>query len=134
MSADENIKTIQSIYEAFGRGDIAFILAGVTDDVDWATDAEGRFAPWYGPHKGVAGVTEFFEAFGSTMEVEDFAPLTFAGTGDEVLTVVRFNAKNRQTGKKASMHLHHHFKLRDGKIAYYRGSEDTAAVAAVFEA
>jgi len=134
MSADVNIKTMQSIYEAFGRGDIEFILATVTDDVDWATEASGRGAPWYGPHNGVAEVGEFFEAFGSTMEVEDFTPLTYAGTDDdEVLTVVRFAAKNRQTGKSLSQQLHHYFKFRDGKIAVYRGSEDTAAVAATFE-
>jgi hypothetical protein len=24
------------------------------------------------------------------------------------------------------MHLHHYFKFRDGKVYYYRGSEDTA--------
>jgi ketosteroid isomerase-like protein len=80
------------------------------------------------------GVAEFFQAFGSTMEVEDFTPVTFAGTDDEVLAVVRFEAKNRNTGKKVSQQLHHYFRFRDGKIAYYRGSEDTAAVAAVFEA
>jgi ketosteroid isomerase-like protein len=27
--------------------------------------------------------------------------------------------------------LHHVFRFRDGKIAYYRGSEDTAQTAAV---
>ena len=26
----------------------------------------------------------------------------------------------------ASDNLHHYFKFRDGKIAYYRGTEDTA--------
>ena len=27
--------------------------------------------------------------------------------------------------------LHHYFKFRDGKIAYYRGTEDTAQTEAV---
>ena len=42
MSADANIKTIMSVYEAFGRGDVAAILDAVTDDVDWAAEAAGR--------------------------------------------------------------------------------------------
>ena len=29
------------------------------------------------------------------------------------------------------MNLHHFFSFRDGKIAYYRGTEDTAQTAAV---
>jgi ketosteroid isomerase-like protein len=33
MSADQNIETIKSIYEAFGLGDVEAILANVTDDV-----------------------------------------------------------------------------------------------------
>jgi ketosteroid isomerase-like protein len=35
------------------------------------------------------------------------------------------------TGKTAQMNLHHYFKFRDGQVAYYRGTEDTAQTAAV---
>jgi len=106
----------------------------VTDDVDWATEASGSGAPWYGPHSGPAGVADFFAAFGSTMEVEEFVPITFAGTDTEVLTIVRFNAKSRETGKKVAQHLHHYFRFEDGKISYYRGSEDTAQTASALQA
>ncbi len=34
---DTNIKTVQQIYEAFGRGDVATILDKVDDNVDWAS-------------------------------------------------------------------------------------------------
>ena len=59
------------------------------------------------------------------MEVEEFTPLTFAAAGDDVLTIVQFRARSRKTDKVASMHLHHWFRFRGGKIVYYRGSEDT---------
>jgi len=39
MSSDDNVKTVQSVYEAFGRGDVSAILEVLTDDVDWASDA-----------------------------------------------------------------------------------------------
>ncbi len=32
------------------------------------------------------------------------------------------------------MNLHHYFTFRDGKIVYYRGTEDTAQTAAVLQA
>jgi ketosteroid isomerase-like protein len=64
------------------------------------------------------------------MEVEDFTPLTFAGNDEDVLSVVRFTARSRETGKTATMQLHHWFRFRDGKIAYYRGTEDTAITVA----
>jgi uncharacterized protein len=131
VSADENIKTIASIYEAFGRGDVAAILAALTEDVDWAAEAASDAAPWYGVRRGKAAVTEFFTAFGATMEVEDFTPVSFAANDTDVHTLVRFRGRSRRTGKTAATNLHHFFTFRDGKIAYYRGSEDTALTAAV---
>jgi ketosteroid isomerase-like protein len=133
MSADTNTKTIAEIYQAFGRGDIAAILDGVTDDVDWAAEATSAAAPWYGVRHGKDAVAQFFAAFGSTMEVNEFTPLSFAANDTEVLTVVQFRATSRSTGKSAAMNLHHLFRFRDGKIAYYRGSEDSAQTAAVLQ-
>lgn len=126
MSADANIKTITEVYEAFGRGDVAAILDTLTDDVDWAAEAGSSAAPWYGVRHGKDAVAEFFTAFGSTMEVIEFTPVSLAANENDVLTVVRFRARSRSTGKAAEMDLHHYFKFRDGKIAYYRGTEDTA--------
>ena len=131
MSADANIKTIAEIYEAFRRGDVAVILDGVTDDVDWAAEADSSAAPWYGVRHGKDEVADFFAGFGSTMEVEEFTPVSFAANDTDVLTVVRFQARSRSTGKAVQMNLHHYFRFRDGKIAYYRGTEDTAQTEAV---
>jgi ketosteroid isomerase-like protein len=131
VSADDNIKTITQVYEAFGRGDVPMILGALADDVDWAAEADSSAAPWYGVRHGRDAVAEFFTAFGSTMEVEEFTPVAMAATDTDVLTLVRFQARSRSTGRSVAMHLHHYFRFRDGKIAYYRGSEDTAQTAAV---
>jgi ketosteroid isomerase-like protein len=131
MSGNDNIETIKAVYAAFGRGDVAAIADAVTDDVDWASDTSSNGAPWYGAHKGKSGVGSFFEEFGKAMEVEDFTPLTFAADANgDVLTVVRFVARSRETGKTTSMHLHHWFRFSGGKISYYRGTEDTAITVA----
>jgi ketosteroid isomerase-like protein len=131
MSGTDNVNTIKAVYEAFGRGDVGFIIDNVTDDVDWASDTSSDAAPWYGVRKGKDGVGAFFEAFGKAMDVEDFTPLTFASTDDgDVLTVVRFATRSRDTGKVAKMQLHHWFRFTNGKISYYRGTEDTAITAA----
>jgi ketosteroid isomerase-like protein len=131
VSANDNVKVIQSVYEAFGRGDVAAILEVVTEDVDWASEAaDPSGAPWFGVHHGRDGVAAFFEEFGSTMEVEEFTPAVFAASDNDVLTVVHYQARSRATGRSISMDLHHWFSLRDGKITYYRGTEDTAQTVA----
>ena len=133
MSSDANIKTIMGVYEAFGRGDVAAILDSATSDVDWAAEADPAVAPWHGVRHGQQAVAAFFAEFGSTMEVEEFTPVSIAANDTDVLSVVQFRARSRATGKTAAMNLHHFFRFRDGKIAYYRGTEDTAQTQAVLQ-
>jgi ketosteroid isomerase-like protein len=121
-----NITTVQHVYEAFGKGDIDAILAVVTDDVDWASEPESKVAPWHGVHKGKGEVPKFFEVLAKHIEVTQFDPLTFAANDTDVLSVVRFGMRIPATGKHGEMDLHHWFHFRDGKIARYRGTEDTA--------
>jgi hypothetical protein len=131
VSANENIKTIQTLYEAFGQGDLEAILGALTDDVDWATDTASTAAPWYGVRHGKERVADFFAKFGNTMEIEEFTPFSFAANDYDVLTVVRCRANSRATGKSLDMNLHRYFVFRDGKVSYCRGTEDTAQTEAV---
>jgi len=132
--ANDNIKIVQMVYEAFGRGDVDAILAVLTDDVDWASEAESKVAPWHGVHKGKGEVPKFFAVLAENVEVTDFTPLTFAANDSDVLTVVRFGMRVPRTGKQAAMDLHHWFRFRDGKIERYRGTEDTALTAELLSA
>lgn len=134
MSADENVATVKAIYEAFGTGDVAAILDLCTDDVDWATEAAGDDAPWWGRRQGKEAVTGFFSGIAGTVEVTEFAPLSFAANDTEVMVLLRFGSRNIATGKAATMNLHHYFRFRDGRVEYYRGSEDTQLTASTIAA
>jgi ketosteroid isomerase-like protein len=124
--SDKNIKTVQTIYEAFGRGDVATILDQVAEDVNWASEPDGS-APWHGIHKGKGEVPKFFEAISAVLEVTEFTPLAFASSDTDVMAVIRFGVKVPATGKSGVMDLHHWFRFdADGKVVQYRGTEDTA--------
>ena len=134
MSANDNIKAIVAMYEAFSRGDVRAILDALTEDVD------GRQTPARLKHRGTEArhgkeeVSSFFHAFGSAMEVEEFTPLTYATNDDSVLAVVRCRAKSRLSGKSIDMNLHHYFRFSGDKVSYYRGTEDTAQTLAALQA
>jgi ketosteroid isomerase-like protein len=134
MSADANLETIKAIYHAFGTADVAAILDSCTDDVDWATDAAGDDAPWWGQRNGKDAVTGFFTGIAGAIEVTEFTPLSFAANDTEVLVFLRFGSRNIATGKEATMNLHHYWRLRGGKVEYYRGSEDTQLTATTIAA
>ena len=126
MGAEDNIKTVQTLYKAFGRGDVQTIIDNVTDDVDWGTEASPSVAPWHGPHTGKDGVRAFLQEFGSAVEVLEFTPTAFGSNDDDVFAIVRYRGSSRTTGKTTAMDLHHWFRFRDDKVYYYRGTEDTA--------
>jgi uncharacterized protein len=126
MSADVNIKTVEQVYDAFGRGDVAAILDVVSDDVDWGAETTSTVAPWYGARHGKDGVATFFADFGTAMEVQEFSPISIAANDNDVLAVVRLRSTSRATGRSVAMDLHHVFTFRGGLVSYYRGTEDTA--------
>ena len=133
MSSNDNVKTVQSLYEAFGRGDVAAILDALTDDVDWASEASTTEIPWWGVHQGKDAAAEFFAQLAGAAEVLEFTPLAIVGEGDDVLTVVHYRAKSKTSGKAVDMEIHHHFRFRGDKVSRYRGSEDTLQTLRAFE-
>lgn len=126
---DQKIATVQAIYDAFGRGDVPAILEVVTDDVDWASEAEGDLAPWHGIRHGKTELPSFFTALGEALEVTEFTPLAFTSSDTDVMAVIRFGFTVRSTGRSASMDLHHWWRFRGDEVSWYRGSEDTALTA-----
>jgi uncharacterized protein len=126
---DPKIRTVQEIYEAFGRGDVGFILDQLTDDVDWASAPDSTVAPWHGVRRGRDQVPSFFKELSGALEVTEFTPVTFAANETDVLCVIRFGARSNTTGRAATMDLHHWWRFRDGKVYFYRGAEDTAVTA-----
>jgi ketosteroid isomerase-like protein len=128
MGAEDNLATVKAVYEAFGRGDVDAILETVSQGVDWSVDAE-PVAPWYGRRSGKDGVASFFVDIASAMDVQDFAVEGMGASDNEVFAFLRFAVRMKATGREAAFHLHHYFRFGDdGKIEYYRGSEDSAQV------
>jgi uncharacterized protein len=135
VTAEQNIDTVKGMYEALARGDIDTILAALTDDVDWATDAASLAAPWYGPRRGKDAVRRFFDSIAQTGPITEFTPVSYASNGDgDVMVLIRYAFTVTATGKHVAMNMHHYFRFRDGKACYVRSVEDTAQVAAALAA
>jgi uncharacterized protein len=134
MNPNDRVKLIQGLYDAFGRGDVSAILDALTDDVEWGGEASSNVAPWYGVRHGKGEVAAFFEAYGSTMDTEEFTPYVFGTNDDAVFALVRLRATSRATGRSVGMVLHHYFRFREDKVCFYRGTEDTAQVEAALRA
>jgi uncharacterized protein len=122
---DPKIEAVRRLYGAYGRGDIEAVLAELSDDVDWAAEASGDAVPWWGSHLGKAEVPRFFQEIGSNVDVTKFDVLSYMTAGDDVISTVHWSYTVKATGKTVTMHMQHWWRFADGKIAFFRGSEDT---------
>lgn len=131
MSAEENKRTVQSIFEAFGRGDIPGVLEHVSEDATW--DAPGpSVVPFYGRRRGHAGATEFFTQLGSNVEFDKFDVWELIAEGDSVVVTGTERGRVRSTGKTYEQDWVLHFKVRGGKVTSFHCYDETDAVAQAF--
>ncbi len=130
--SNPNIEAVQRLYSAYGRADVEAVLAELADDVDWAAEADGDVVPWWGPHQGKAEVPRFFMEIGSNVDVTEFDILSYMSAGDDVISTVHWSFTVKATGKKAAMYMQHWWRFVDGKIVFFRGSEDTEQSARAF--
>lgn len=130
--SDPKIAAVQRLYAAYGRGDIEAVLAELSDDVDWAAEASGTSVPWWGAFHGKGEVPRFFKEIVTNVDVTEFDLIGFASSESDVVATIHWTFTVRATGKTASMYMQHWWRFADGKIAFFRGSEDTAQSAAAF--
>ena len=126
----DHAKTIQAIYEAFGRGDLKAILERVTDDTSWGFNGARSEVPWHGPYRGKQELPRFFEALGAGMDISRFEPRRLWAQGDDVIAHIAIAYTVKKTGKKVDQEQLHWWSMRDGKVARMVHFEDTAQVAA----
>ncbi len=94
----DNKTTVHGIYDAFGRGDVAGILAGLADNVEWICEGPKQ-VPFCGTYHGPANVVKFFQALGTTQSEHNLTIEATHADGDTVVSTGRFAAKVNATGK-----------------------------------
>jgi ketosteroid isomerase-like protein len=125
--SERNLELVKKMYDAFGKGDITFILRHCTSDVVWETVGEANVAGHYGRREGHDGVIDFFTKLGEENEFRDWGVETVDVAGeDKVFGTGRSEIVNRKTGKSFKERWIQMFTLRDGKIATWTEWDNSA--------
>ena len=130
--SNANVTTVQSMYAAFGKGDIATIIDGLTPDIDWQCVGRPSDFPTFGQFKGPNAVGEFFKKVGEHLNFSEFSPREFYADGDKVIALGHYAMALTKNGKKMASDWCHIFTFRDGKVAKFREFLDTAQAAEAF--
>ena len=96
-----NLEVTQSIYAAFGRGDIPYILGLLAEDVVWDHELPSYGVGYLEPCSSREDVGKFFAGL-ATLEFQRFEPLNFLVGGDEVAATIRTTLVNKNTGRQIS--------------------------------
>jgi hypothetical protein len=124
MGAQEDLKTIQTGYEAFGRGDIPAVLALFDEKIAWHITGRSPLAGTYTGHEEVVGFfTQLVERSGGTFTLETH---DFLASDDHVVVLTHSTAQRE--GRTLDVSEAHIWHLRDGKATEFWGaSEDPYA-------
>ena len=132
MSEQDNVRVIQGIYDAFGRGDVATVVAACTPDVAWHAGGRQSDFPTFGPRQGRKAVEEFFKIAAETEDFQEFSPRGFYPVEDKVFVLGSYAMTIRKSGKKFASDWCQIFTFKDGKLSAYREFTDTAQAAEAF--
>jgi len=119
---------VESIYAAFNRGDVGYIVNQVAPNATWRQPAT---LPWGGDYTGPQGAAEFFNKLASTMRTIAFEPKESVATGNEVFSFGEYEAASLKTGKSARARWAFRWRVEGGKIVVFDSYIDTAALISV---
>jgi ketosteroid isomerase-like protein len=129
MGSEQNLATVQGIYEAFGKGDVPGLLDPLADDValeEWGENhAQRAGVPWLQERHGRDGAGEFF-ALAGAWEIHDFQVLSMMAGGDQVVVEVLMDATPAGGSHFRDEELHLWTFGADGKVKRLRHYVDTA--------
>jgi ketosteroid isomerase-like protein len=126
-----NLDTVKAMYDAFGRGDIPFILKQLRDDVDWDYDSVDHGIPWITPGRGRDLVGRFFAAIPVQLDMHSFEVLGFLEGESQVGVIVRSHWTVKSTGRDIrDLEVHLWTFDKEGRVSRFKHFIDTAVHAA----
>jgi uncharacterized protein len=126
-----NRETVESIYQAFGRGDIAAIVERLAPDVEWdppgTSSAQRAGVASVQPRRGAAQAMEFFRVVGG-LQFHEFKLLDLVGEGDCVAARMLVRCTVPATGQRIDDDCETHWWHFDsqGRVRSLRHAIDTA--------
>src|ERR1700751_2024786 len=96
-----NKETVKAMYDAFGTGNIPFILETVSENFTWQDPNDPSIVPFGGKHTGRAGMTEFFQQLGGNTDTTVWEVNNYVSEGETVVAEGKHGFTSKKTGKSA---------------------------------
>jgi ketosteroid isomerase-like protein len=98
-----NKEKIQAMYDAFGKGDIPFILDAVSEDFTWTDPTNPSVAPQGGTYTGRNGFIGFFQNLGGSVDTQLWEVDNYLAEADTVVATGKHGVVVKATGKSHTL-------------------------------
>ena len=124
----DNVQFVKSLYKAFARGDLGYIVAASDPNIVWISNADPVLLSFGGERRGIDGVRSFFREVAANIDTDCYQPREFFGGLDFVAVLGSSVSRSRGTGDPFEEDWMHLFRIRNGKLTEVRISHDTHAL------
>jgi hypothetical protein len=132
-STDANIRTVQTAYAAFGRGDIAAVLAALDPKIVWVNPGTPQIR-YFGTHYGREAVADrVFGFLREHLRISKLEPRQFLAGEDKVVVILDMEATAIATGRSFTQEVVHLWTLADGLLVRFHDFQDSYAVASALD-
>jgi uncharacterized protein len=119
-----NLEAVQSVYEAFAKGDVPAVLGFLDPNIAWT----GR-SPYAGTYHGPKAVLEgVFMRLGTEWIDFSCVPTEFIDGGDAVVVLGEYSGEYKTTSKSFAADFAHVWKIQEGKAIKFVQFVDTLLV------
>src|SRR6266516_32831 len=119
----DNVELIESLWDAFGRGDLDKVAAAMAESGEVVFPAS---LPWGGSYEGPEGFGGVLaEVVGSFAEFKAKPEMVLGADDDHVVVVANVRARSKK-GERLESRVAWLYRLRDGKILRAEVFPDTA--------
>jgi ketosteroid isomerase-like protein len=133
MDAQQNTQLVKDAYAAYGRGDVAAVLACMSPQIDWEL-ASVPGLPFTGKRKGSEQVAEYFRLADEARTMREFVPKEFIAQRNKVVVLGYGAWTVKDTGRDFDSDWVHVFTIEDGHIAAFREFLDSHLAAEACQA
>ncbi|MDQ3562499.1 MAG: nuclear transport factor 2 family protein [Thermoproteota archaeon] len=118
---DENIPTVNKLYDALRCRDISSLLDMFTDDAILHGPTSAGVLPWGGLHKGRRGVAECFTAVGESLKPQEFeyGTLLLKATKLPCLDIKRGKPSLQDDHTRSSLYIYGQYKMENSQDSGY---------------
>ena len=127
--SQENVDAVRSLYEAFAKGDLPFVLGLFDPEIEWNEAENYIYAdrnPYVGPEAVLGGV---FMRLGTEWDGFSAEPQEFLDAGRKVVALGTYGGAYKATSKSVRAQFAHVWTLRSGKVIGFQQYTDTAQFA-----